>query len=119
MTYFLIQIFDQDVLISLVGLSIFIKHTEANPAEYVEHTSIGHWQLAWAPHKHIQLLATKAVFLLRLLLLSFRAFSNMDEKYSELGTEYGTIVYIEWNLDLGDETVWVVGAQFSLKFGSP
>ena len=42
----------------------------------------------------------------------------VDEKYSELGTELGTIVYVGWNLDLGDETVWAVGAQFSLKFGS-
>lgn len=46
LSYFLIQVFDQDVLISLVGLSKFIEHTEANPAEYVEHTSLGHWQLA-------------------------------------------------------------------------
>lgn len=46
LTYFLVRVFDQDVLISLVGLSKFIEHTEANPAEYVEHTSFGHWQLA-------------------------------------------------------------------------
>ena len=77
LTYIFIQIFYQDILIFPIGLSKFLEHTEVNPTKYVEPTSFRHWQRVLAPHNHMQLLSTKGLLLLRLLLmLIFCAFSN-------------------------------------------
>lgn len=72
--------------ISLIRLSELLDCTEVNPSKYVEPNSFEHKPCSWAPYKHLQLFATKSLFLLLLLLLwTFLAFSSCRREVLWIG----------------------------------
>ena len=72
--------------ISLIRLSELLDCTEVNPSKYVEPNSFKHKPCSWVPYKHLQLFATKSLFLLLLLLLRiFLAFSSSRREVLWIG----------------------------------